>query len=167
MQAARKNGFTLIELIVTVAIVAILAIIATPSLSAFIDQRRLEAGVEGVVDMIQTAKSEAIKRSANTTLTVSTTAPWFVGVAATGTACTSTANCLRSVSANECKTCSIVSTTASSIVYTRRGLPEPLSTVTLVLESGQGKQVQVNVTPLGMVSTCTPASARAGGYPTC
>ena len=48
MVNARRLGFTLIELMVTVAVVAILAGIALPSYNAYITRSRVPAGLEAL-----------------------------------------------------------------------------------------------------------------------
>lgn len=63
---ARANcaGFSLIELMVVVAVVAILAVVAYPSLGAVINSNRLSANANELVASLQFARSEAIRRNA-------------------------------------------------------------------------------------------------------
>ncbi len=63
----RVEGFTLVELMVTVAVLAIVAAIATPSFGRMISHNRLVAGGNEMVAAIQAARSEAIARRATTT----------------------------------------------------------------------------------------------------
>lgn len=56
------RGFTLIELMVVVAIVAILAALAGPSFRDLIDGWRVRAAIEEITNTVYTARSEAIKR---------------------------------------------------------------------------------------------------------
>jgi len=162
-----SRGFTLVELMVTIAILAIFAAVAVPQFNTFIDKQRLVGGVDSVVDQLQFARTEAVKRSGNTVVTITDGAAWFVGTSTGAAACANAADCLRSVSSQTCRTCSMASTSAGTITYTRRGLPTPAAAVTIVMQSGLGRQVQITVSPLGMVSTCTPAAAQLGGYPVC
>ncbi len=161
------TGFTLVELMVTIAVLAIFAAVALPQFNTLIDKQRVVGGVDSVVDQLQLARSEAVKRSANTVVTINDGTAGFVGTSSGAAACTNAADCMRSVSAASCRTCTMASTSATSITYTRRGLPTPAATVTIVMQSGLGRQVQITVSPLGMVSTCTPATAQLGGYPVC
>lgn len=55
-------GFTLIELIVTLAVLAIAVAIAVPSYTAFITTNRIASEVNEFVASLQYARSEAIKR---------------------------------------------------------------------------------------------------------
>jgi prepilin-type N-terminal cleavage/methylation domain-containing protein len=55
-------GLTLIEMAVTVAIVAIVAAISTPSFLSFIQSNRVQSEVNSMVNSLQLARSEAIKR---------------------------------------------------------------------------------------------------------
>ena len=64
----RRHGFTLVELMVVVAIAAILAGVAAPSFSkAIASQRAKSAGTDVYLALLK-ARSEAIKRNAAVTL---------------------------------------------------------------------------------------------------
>jgi len=61
---ARVRGFTLIELMVTVTILAVLAMVAAPSFNDAILSNKLAAYANNFVASAQLARSEAIKRNA-------------------------------------------------------------------------------------------------------
>lgn len=62
------NGFTLIELIITIAIAGILAGIGIPSFNQAIRNSRLTTSINRLVSAMQFARSEAIKRSKSVTV---------------------------------------------------------------------------------------------------
>ncbi len=63
-----RDGFTLVELIVTLSIVAILAMIAVPSMQQTIRQNRLTAYASTIVTAFNIARSEAIRRGGSVSL---------------------------------------------------------------------------------------------------
>lgn len=63
-----NRGFTLVELMVTVAIAAILLAIAAPSFVSLSSSNAAESAATRLVDSLAYARSEAITRSANVTV---------------------------------------------------------------------------------------------------
>jgi type IV fimbrial biogenesis protein FimT len=57
------RGFTLVELMVTVAVVAILMAIGVPQLRSFVQKQQVEADVSTFMTSLQLTRSEALKRN--------------------------------------------------------------------------------------------------------
>lgn len=61
--ACRLRGFTLIEMVVTLAIVAVLLVVAVPSLADLVATQRVKTGAFDLYASLAYARSEAIKRN--------------------------------------------------------------------------------------------------------
>ena len=57
------RGFTLVELMVTVAVVGVLITLALPSFMDLIERKHLGGAVEAVYEQLEFARSQAVKRS--------------------------------------------------------------------------------------------------------
>ena len=69
-----NKGFTLFELIVTVAVLAILAMIAAPSMVNLIKSSKIKTASSAIVDFMQQARSEAIRTGRPVTICASSNA---------------------------------------------------------------------------------------------
>ena len=60
------RGFTVVELMVTLGVIAILTVVAIPSFNSMINSNRLTTAANEIVAGLNTARMEAIKRNAYT-----------------------------------------------------------------------------------------------------
>ena len=75
---AAQRGFTMLELMVTVSVLAVLLAVVAPSMSTFVASQRVKTGSFDLYSTMMFARSEAIKRRGNVDI-VSATTDWTSG----------------------------------------------------------------------------------------
>ncbi|MGR6036066.1 MAG: pilus assembly FimT family protein [Candidatus Nitrosoglobus sp.] len=175
---SQKNfGFTLIEMMVTVAVAAILLTVAIPSFTQMIDKKRLESAAENLYADLQFAQSEAIKR--NKTIRVffyANDSDWCYGL-------TENLNCncqetnptdsdfceiegiLKTVHDADFKDISFSSNRSSFSFSPLRGA---VNTGSAQFQSANNKILQIKVSSFGRFRLCSPSGeGNVAGYPKC
>lgn len=89
MNRPKNTGFTLLELMIVIAIIGILAAIAVPSFQGILERDRLKQVAEALKSDMQFARTEAIKRSNDIIVsrTTGNAGAWCYGLSAVTTSC--------------------------------------------------------------------------------
>lgn len=76
--AARSKGFTIIELMIGIAILAIVIALGLPSYSTWIQNTKLRNAAESILNGLQLARSEAVARNLSVRFSLGTGSAWEV-----------------------------------------------------------------------------------------
>lgn len=98
MRTHTARGFTLVELMVTIAVFVVLTILAIPQLGPFLQRQRLKNATMDIASSVSLARSEAIKRNASVYVVAAGT-DWSQGWTVSSAAIVTTASTLRAQAA--------------------------------------------------------------------
>ena len=166
----RLRGFTIVELMIVLIIVAILASMAIPSFQSMIERRRLIGAAESVYSDLQFVRSEAVKQSWDLTVTITPNdgLDW----------CLEVIKLVEEVEEVLLRTCGDpelnIRMTNNAFSVTFRGLRgAPKETIIPGIEfaSPSGLELRVLIAPyIGRIRMCSPVIDGVGkvnGYPSC
>jgi type IV fimbrial biogenesis protein FimT len=152
----KNTGFTLIELMVTLAVLAIFLTIAIPNFQAFVHNNRMAGQANEMMTTLNFARSESIKRAANVTVCASSdgatcTGTWTQGWVVRDAA----ANVLR---VQQAMGGTSTLTGAGTLVFNAFGrMTTPAAATTLTLCPGvagiQGRAIQIELTGRARVTS--------------
>jgi type IV fimbrial biogenesis protein FimT len=174
-------GFTLVELMIVIAVVVILLLLAVPSFADYLDRARVRGVADDALSLIADARTGSVQRNRDVVVSFGGTSPaWCIGANGALDA-TTPGNATPAAAACDCATPSgcvvgsqqlamsssnysgiTVSTNSASLTFDSRlgtvsGLTSTLTTPGATFTSPKGKyQIQLTVAPLGQASLCVP-----------
>lgn len=179
----RHDGFTLIEAMVVMAIIAIIMVVGVPTLQNWIISQQVKAKTDAILNGMQLARSEAIRRNARIHLIISDDSSWSVGCVtvvadADGDGIAECPGTIQSKSTNEAGTVdqlTLLPVGATRATFNGVGTLSPnadgsanLSQVD-ISKSGGGVSAnrRVLLTPGGQSRVCDPAVTTTGAPEKC
>jgi type IV fimbrial biogenesis protein FimT len=158
------QGFTLIEQLTALAVLAVLTSLTLPSLGELIDRQRLQTAAESLAADLSEARFAAALRGQAVHLSFVRGADWCYALSsAPGCDCRSAARCtVKAVLGSELP--GIRLATSSDAVFDPAGTAEPAAVASFV--SARGERLQVVLSPLGRARVCRPDGA-VHRYPAC
>jgi prepilin-type N-terminal cleavage/methylation domain-containing protein len=162
-------GFTMIELMVVIALAGVLLALVAPNFIATLAKNRFEGAVNEMVTDLQYARSEAVARNAEVTFAVGATRTCYT-ISAAG-ACNCTASPVCSGGPVEIKTVQFADSgaqAASAVSFTFepvRGALTGAQTQLNMTRSGYPWELRAEVAAIGRVRICSPSGFT--GYPSC
>ncbi len=156
---SRSGGFSLIELIVSIAILTIITTLAAPSYVSSIERKRAQGLAVAISTEMEFIRAEAAKRNLNVTTTFSATG--YTITAING----GTTIPVKSVTfATHYPGTSAVANFGGTLSYTfNPKLGRLTGAIGTVIITNGSSSLRISVNPLGRPSTC----GAFGGYPIC
>lgn len=191
MPARHQHGFTLIELMVAVAVLLILTVIAVPSFTSYLDKARVRGAADNVVNLIAQARQGGVKHDRDVSLAITGVGgTWCIGAnqavdpaagslspGALACDCTDSTECLvdnqrLAVASSDHAGVTLTSPSSDLTFDGRLGVRSDANTAnadasSFDLTSKSGRFVlTVNISPLGQATVCSKAGTILG-YPEC
>lgn len=166
MLKSSHTGFSLIELMVGLVILGMLMAAGVPSFFSFLQNRSIRNTAEEVVEGVNLAKAEAVRRNTSVNFSLDTLGAWTVGCATASAACPASIQARAATGGS-----STVTTTAANLTFNGYGRATSLaagSSATIDVTNtrdtceaagGTMRCLRVVVTPGGQVRMCDPKLA--------
>jgi type IV fimbrial biogenesis protein FimT len=163
----KATGFTLIELMTGIAIMAIVMAMGMPSYKTWIQNMRLRNAAESILNGLQLARAEAVRRNAPVQFKLVTGSSWTVGCVTASTDCPDP---IQSRAAGDGSSAAITVTSVDGTTVRfnslgRRTLPLPTATDPTainvdidpaMLSAAQSRDLRITVNVGGNIRMCDP-----------
>lgn len=168
----KAKAFTLVELMIGLAIVAILVFSAVPSYTAWMQNTKIRNATESVLNGLQLARTEAVRRNVNVQFTLAADSGWTVQVA---DASAEIVQQRAAAQGSNGVTLTVLPTGATSVTFNSLGRvvgASPITSVTFdvpptTLPADLSRDLRVVVSPAGRVRMCDPSVEDAGDIRKC
>jgi len=174
-----QRGFTLVEMMIVIAVLGIILTIAIPSFTEMMDSSRTRRAADAISSFLVNAKSEAIKRNMPVRVVFqseSSGATWCAGMTTANTCdCLATSNTCRLELEGVARILDgasykniVLNNPDDGDMFSFTPLRGAVNSGNAQVQSDNGLQVRVVVTGTGRIRLCSPSgSGNMGGYAVC
>jgi len=162
LPVTRPSGFSLVELMIGIAVMAILLGVALPSFQTWIRNTQIRNAAESITNGLQRARAEAVAQNTNVTFALGATDSSWTVTAADGTPIDSRAAAEGSTDVTCTALAADLATAATTITYNSLGQvvanAASLARVTLTAVGGS-QNLRVEISAGGGARMCDPSLA--------
>ena len=158
--SSREQGFTLVELLISVAVVGVLTLLALPSFNQWIANTKIRSTTESVLAGFQLARAEAVRLNRGVRMTLNADTSWTVAEVLSGTV-------IQTRPANEGTdsntTMTITPGTATTVDFNGLGRVTNLTPITQVdldstaIPAASTKELRITINTGGTARACDPS----------